>query len=138
MGRILALDYGSKKIGVAISDPMKIIAKPLQIIINTKIENIIDELNVLIEKFNVEMILVGMPITMKNTYSDQTNKVVQFIKHLKNKLNIDINSYDERLTSKMAEKSLILQGIKTGHNKHEIDKAAAAIFLQNYLDDPTK
>ena len=138
MGRILALDYGNKKIGVAISDPMKIIAKPLRIIINTKMEKIIDELNSLIEEFDIEIILVGMPITMKNTYSEQTDKVVQFIDYLQNNLKIKIDTYDERLTSKMAEKSLILQGIKTGHNKHEIDKAAAAIFLQNYLDDPTK
>ena len=138
MGRILALDYGNKKIGVAISDPMKIIAKPLRVIINTKMEKIIDELNGLIEEFDIEIILVGMPITMKNTYSEQTDKVVQFIDYLQNNLKIKIDTYDERLTSKMAEKSLILQGIKTGHNKHEIDKAAAAIFLQNYLDDPTK
>ena len=138
MGRILALDYGNKKIGVAISDPMKIIAKPLRIIINKKMEKIIDELNSLIEEFDIEIILVGMPITMKNTYSEQTDKVVQFIDYLQNNLKIKIDTYDERLTSKMAEKSLILQGIKTGHNKHEIDKAAAAIFLQNYLDDPTK
>ena len=138
MGRILALDYGNKKIGVAISDPMKIIAKPLRIIINTKMEKIIDELNSLIEEFDIEIVLVGMPITMKNTYSEQTDKVVQFIDYLQNNLKIKIDTYDERLTSKMAEKSLILQGIKTGHNKHEIDKAAAAIFLQNYLDDPTK
>ena len=138
MGRILALDYGNKKIGVAISDPMKIIAKPLRVIINTKMEKIIDELNSLIEEFDIEIILVGMPITMKNTYSEQTDKVVQFIDYLQNNLKIKIDTYDERLTSKMAEKSLILQGIKTGHNKHEIDKTAAAIFLQNYLDDPTK
>lgn len=138
MGRILALDYGNKKIGVAISDPMKIIAKPLRVIINTKMEKIIDELNSLIEEFDIEIILVGMPITMKNTYSEQTDKVVQFINYLQNNLKIKIDTYDERLTSKMAEKSLILQGIRTGHNKHEIDKAAAAIFLQNYLDDPTK
>jgi putative Holliday junction resolvase len=138
LGRILALDYGNKKIGVAISDPMKIIAKPLRVIINTKMEKIIDELNSLIEEFDIEIILVGMPITMKNTYSEQTDKVVQFINYLQNNLKIKIDTYDERLTSKMAEKSLILQGIRTGHNKHEIDKAAAAIFLQNYLDDPTK
>jgi len=138
LGRILALDYGNKKIGVAISDPMKIIAKPLRVIINKKMEKIIDELNSLIEEFDIEIVLVGMPITMKNTYSEQTDKVVQFIDYLQNNLKIKIDTYDERLTSKMAEKSLILQGIKTGHNKHEIDKTAAAIFLQNYLDDPTK
>ena len=138
MGRILALDYGDKKIGVAISDPMKIIAKPLQIIMNLSYERVLNEINDLIKEFDIEMIVVGLPITMKNTSSKQTQKVVEFINQLKNDLSIDIEAYDERLTSKMATKSLVMQGIKTGHNKHEIDKTSAAIFLQNYLDDPTK
>ena len=84
------------------------------------------------------MILVGLPITMKNTSSNQTKEVIKFINQLKDNLSIHIETYDERLTSKMAIKSLVMQGIKTGHNKEEIDKTAAAIFLQNYLDDPTK
>ena len=138
MGRILALDYGSKKIGVALSDPMKIIAKPFQIIINSNYKRVLNEINNLIEELDVKMILVGLPITMKNTSSDQTKKVVKFINQLKDNLSIHIETYDERLTSKMATKSLVMQGIKTGHNKEEIDKTAAAIFLQNYLDDPTK
>ncbi len=138
MSRILALDHGDKKIGVAISDPMKIIAKPLKIIINSNNNKVLDELKKLIVELNIEMILVGMPLTMKNNSSNQTVKVIEFIDYLKNHLSIQIKSYDERLTSKMATKSLIMQGIKTGHNKHEIDKTSAAIFLQNYLDDPTK
>tara|TARA_Y100000994_G_scaffold211476_1_gene185819 strand:+ start:4493 stop:4909 length:417 start_codon:yes stop_codon:yes gene_type:complete len=138
LSRILALDHGDKKIGVAISDPMKIIAKPLKIIINSNNNKVLDELKKLIVELNIEMILVGMPVTMKNNPSKQTVKVIEFIDYLKNHLSIQIKSYDERLTSKMATKSLIMQGIKTGHNKHEIDKTSAAIFLQNYLDDPTK
>tara|TARA_B110000116_G_C16413921_1_gene393107 strand:+ start:186 stop:602 length:417 start_codon:yes stop_codon:yes gene_type:complete len=138
LGRILALDHGDKKIGVAISDPMKIIAKPLQIIINSSYDRILSELNDLIREFDIEMIVVGLPITMKNTTSEQTKKVIEFIDYLKENLSINIQTYDERLTSKMAIKALVMQGIKTGHNKQEIDKTSAAIFLQNYLDDPTK
>lgn len=138
MGRILALDHGDKKIGVAISDPMKIIAKPLQVIINSSYDRILIELNDLIREFDIEMIVVGLPITMKNTASEQTKKVIGFIDYLKENLSINIQPYDERLTSKMATKALVMQGIKTGHNKQEIDKTSAAIFLQNYLDDPTK
>ncbi len=138
MDRILALDYGDKKIGVAISDPMKIIAKPLQIIINSNFNNVLIEITSLIKELNVSLILVGMPITMKNTYSQQTHKVIDFVESLKNNLSIEVKTYDERLTSKMAEKILVNQGVKTGHNKQEIDKVSAAIFLQNYLDDPTK
>ena len=57
---------------------------------------------------------------------------------LKDNISLPIHSYDERLTSQMATRSLIMQGVKTGHNKKEIDKTAAAIFLQNYLDEPKK
>ena len=138
MNRILALDYGAKKIGVAISDPMRIIAKPITVINNLGFKNILEELNSLIDKFEVSELLIGLPITLKNKKSIQTNKVLEFIDMLKDNISLPIHSYDERLTSQMATRSLIMQGIKTGHNKKEIDKTAAAIFLQNYLDDSKK
>ena len=138
MSRILALDYGDKKIGVAISDPMRIIAKPLRIIFNSGFNNVLEDINNLIIEFNIKEILIGLHITLKNKESIQTTKVIKFIKKLEENLTIPIYSYDERLTSQIATKSLVLQGIKTGHNKHEVDKTAAAIFLQNYLDDPKK
>ena len=135
MGRVLALDYGDVKIGVALSDPMKIIAKPLKVILNSSLENVLIELKELIESYEVEKIIVGLPITLKNRKSIQTNKVIAFISFITKRISIKIESYDERLTSKIATQSLIFQGVKTGHNKQEIDKTAAAIFLQNYLDE---
>ena len=136
MKRILALDYGDKKIGVAVSDPMHIIAKPLKVIFNSK--KVVDELIKIINEFNIEKIVVGLPITLKNKQSIQTEKTIKFIEMIRKCLEIPIIEYDERLTSQIAIQSLIFQGVKTGHNKKEIDKTAAAIFLQNYLDDPTK
>ena len=117
MSRILALDYGDKKIGVAISDPLRIIAKPLKVIINTTFDNLIKEINSLIAEYEIEELLVGMPITLKNKNSQQTEKVINFIGQLKEKIKLPIHSYDERLTSQMATRSLIMQGVKTGHNK---------------------
>ena len=138
MSRVLALDYGDSKIGVAISDPMRIIAKPIKVIKNSNFNNVLKEINNIIIEFKIKEILIGLPITLKNKKSLQTEKVIKFIDLLKENIELPIHSYDERLTSKMAIKSLILQGVKTGHNKKDIDKTAAAIFLQNYLDDPTK
>ena len=138
MKRILALDYGDKKIGVAISDPMQIIAKPFKTLNNTTNKDILFELNQIILEYDVEKVIVGLPITLKNKYSIQTEKVNDFIEFLKNNISVSVNSYDERLSSKIAIQSLIKQGVKTGHNKKEIDKTAAAIFLQNYLDDKKK
>ena len=133
MSRILGLDYGEKRIGLAITDPLNIIAKPLQTI-NVSKEDIYKVLNKLIKEYQIVKIVVGLPLTLKNTYSIQTDKVLVFIEQLKNNINIDIDTYDERFTSDMAKDALIKQGIKTGHNKSEIDKTAAAIFLQNYID----
>ena len=138
MKRILALDYGDKKIGVAISDPMQIIAKPLLVINNLNYKNNLNEIEKLILENDIEKIVVGLPLTLKNTESIQTEKVITFINQLKSDLSLSVIAYDERLTSQIAKQSLIKQGIKTGHNKQDIDKTAAAIFLQNYLDDPTE
>jgi len=136
--RILALDYGDKKIGIAISDPMKIIAKPLMVINNLSYKHILFEIQNLITDQHIEKIVVGLPLTLKNKKSIQTKKVLKFIEELNKDINLPIIAYDERLTSKIATQSLINQGVKTGHNKKDIDKTAAAIFLQDYLDDPTK
>ena len=77
---------------------------------------------------------MGLPITLKGEHSEQTEKVLSFVKELKSSIKIDIDTYDERLSSLQAKKSLIQQGVKTGHNKEQIDQTAAAIFLQGYLD----
>ena len=135
MNRILALDYGDKKIGVAISDPMQVIAKPFKTLNNTTNKDTLLKLNHIISEYDIEKVVVGLPLTLKNKYSIQTEKVITFIEFLKKNISISVHSYDERFSSKIAIQSLIQQGIKTGHNKKEIDKTAAAIFLQNYLDD---
>jgi len=134
----MALDYGDRKIGIAISDPMQIIAKPLQTLDNTTNQDILLNLNKIILDHEVQKIVVGLPVTLKNKHSIQTEKTILFIDFLKNNISIPVDSYDERLSSKIAIQSLVSQGVKTGHNKKEIDKTAAAIFLQNYLDDKSK
>jgi len=134
LNRILAIDYGDVRIGLAMSDLMQIIAKPYKTIKNTDRDEIFIQLENIIEENNIGKIIVGLPITLKGGHSEQTNKVLSFIKELKLYMEIDIDTYDERLSSFQAKKSLILQGIKTGHNKEQIDQTAAAIFLQGYLD----
>ena len=134
MNRILAIDYGDVRIGLAMSDLMQIIAKPYKTIKNTDRNEIFIQLENIIEEKNIGKIIVGLPITLKGGHSEQTNKVLSFVKELKLYMEIDIDTYDERLSSLQAKKSLIHQGIKTGHNKEQIDQTAAAIFLQGYLD----
>tara|TARA_Y100000994_G_scaffold211666_1_gene186106 strand:- start:572 stop:1015 length:444 start_codon:yes stop_codon:yes gene_type:complete len=132
--RILSIDYGDVRIGLAISDVMQIIAKPYKIIDNKSNEHVMESLDRIINEKNIEKIIVGLPLTLKNTFSNQTKKVEEFVSILKKKINIPILTYDERLTSIEAKRSLVNQGVKIKDKKGFVDMTAAAIFLQGYLD----
>ena len=135
MSRILSIDYGERRIGIALSDPLKIIAIPYTTIDRLVEKDFILSINRIIKDNEVIKIIFGLPFTLKNSQSKQTENVLKFVENLKKKISFSIETYDERLTSKLAKQSLIFQGVKTGHNKKDIDKTAAAIFLQNYLDE---
>jgi len=134
LSRILGLDYGERRIGLALSDPLGIIAKPLTVIDIKKTKDYFSEILKIINSNDVSSVVVGLPLTLKGKNSKQTEIVISFIDQLKNKIHLPIITIDERLSSLAAEKSLIDQGIKTGHNKALIDQTAAAIFLQEHLD----
>ncbi|MBT7376744.1 MAG: Holliday junction resolvase RuvX [Candidatus Marinimicrobia bacterium] len=134
MGRLLALDVGDRRIGVALSDPMHIIASPHSVIDRKITPDYMREIKKLILEQEVEALVVGLPLTLKNRISQQTEKVQLIIEELTSKLTVPIHKIDERLSSVSAQNTLKLKGVKTGHNKGEIDKTAAAIFLQEFLD----
>jgi len=134
MGRLLAIDHGEKRIGLALSDPNKIISKPLKTITYNNYENLSIDLIDIIKRHKIEKLIIGLPIGMHGANTLQTDKVKDFQSYLKNKIDIPIIMFDERLSSVSAKKSLVSQGIKTGFNKSKIDETAAAIFLQHYLD----
>ena len=134
MGRLLAIDYGEKRLGLAISDPNQIISKPLKTIILSDSQYIYNELEKIISDYEIQKLIIGLPLGMDGKKTHQTSKVEAFEEDLQNKISIPVILFDERLSSVSAKKSLISQGIKTGHNKSKIDQTAAAIFLQHYLD----
>ena len=135
----MSIDYGEKRVGIALSDPLHTISYPL-CVINKKNENqLVDEIIKIINDKLVEKIIIGLPLSMSGSYSEQTKKVVVFkdflIKELSDRnLNIDIDTIDERLSSVSAKNIMIQQGVKTGHNKGRIDELSASIILQEYLD----
>ena len=134
MGRILAIDYGLKRCGVAISDPLKIIANAYNVYSPNEI---IQELEKIINEKEIDAIVVGYPINMKGEKTSTTLLVDKFINELKKKFpNIAIEKLDERLTSKMAQQTLILSGTKKSdrQKKSNTDLISATILLQNYLD----
>ena len=134
LSRVLGLDYGERRIGLALSDPLGIIARPLAIIDRKKTTDYISRISEIISEKKITSIVVGLPLTLKGHNSKQTEIVLAFIDQLKSELQIPILSIDERLSSMAAKKSLQIQAVKTGHEKGRVDETAAAIFLQEYLD----
>ena len=134
MSRVLGIDYGERRIGLALSDPMGIIAKPLRIIDRKNTTDYISEILNTAKEKNANIIVVGLPITLRGKQSKQTKVVQKFIEKLTQLGKIPVVPVDERLSSIAAKKSLQLQGVKTGHEKGRVDETAAAIILQEYLD----
>ena len=133
MGRILGVDYGDVRVGLALSDTTKLIASPFKTIQNKNSGSLISKLKEIISENDVESIVVGFPIGMKGQDTNQTVKVKDFTQSLST-LCLPIFMEDERLSSIAAKKSLFMENIKTGHNKELIDQRAAAIVLQQFLD----
>ena len=134
MGRFLAIDYGSKRVGLAISDPTKKIAKAYKTISNDNVHALLSLIKNEIKTNSIEKIILGLPIGMNGKNTTQTELVLKFNDELKTFFSIPIVLEDERLTSLLAKKSLVFQGLKTTLNKENIDSTAAALLLQNYLN----
>ncbi len=134
MKRILGIDYGDVRVGLSLSDLTQTIAKPFKTINYSSSENLLDQLKRIIVEHEVCKIIVGIPHNMKGENTPQTLKVKKFVSFLKSNSSYDIALIDERLSSIEAEKTMHKMNIKTGHNKKEIDKIAASVILQEYLD----
>ena len=132
--RILALDHGSKRIGVAVSDETKTIAQPLEYILAEPFVDFLARLKkILIEK-EIDLVLVGQPRNMDGSFGPAAQKVEVFVGVLKVAITVPIKMWDERLTSTMANRILIQGGVRRDQRKEKVDKMAAAILLQSYLD----
>ena len=133
MSRCIGIDLGSKRVGLAISDKINMIASPYKTLTFKNEQDLLDQLRLIIVDFKVKSIVLGLPLNMNGEDSTQTKKVREF-KSVLSIFNLPIIFEDERLSSVSAKRSLVMQDIKTGHNKSEIDKRAAAIILQQFLD----
>ena len=132
--RILALDHGSRRIGVAISDETQTIAQPLEFIPAEPLTGVLARLNEIVQQQNVSLILLGMPRNMDGTYGPAAMKAKEFQEMLSKEISVPLRAWDERLTSVMANRSLIQAGVRRQKRKEKVDKTAAAILLQSYLD----
>ncbi len=130
----MAIDYGKKRVGLAVTDPLKIIANSLT---NVSSSETIEFLKNYLKKENVEMFVIGMPKQMNNTASESVKFIKPFIKKLKQTFpNIPITEVDERFTSKIAFQAMIDGGLrkKARQNKALVDEISATIILQSYLE----
>jgi putative Holliday junction resolvase len=132
--RVLGIDHGSKRMGIALSDPSGMIAQPLEFIPAEPFADFLSRLKTILKEKQVEQILVGMPRNMDGSYGPAALKVQEFVAVLKETIAIPIKTWDERLTSSQANRFLIEANVRRDQRKQKVDKAAAAILLQSYLD----
>ena len=132
--RILALDYGSKRVGVAVSDPLKMIAQPLEYLDAEPFPTLAEHIKRIIREQEIELIIVGMPRNMDGSYGDAAARVRVFVAALKDVVLVPIKSWDERLTTTQANRALIAGNVRRTDRKQKVDMTAAAILLQSYLD----
>ncbi len=134
MGRILAIDYGSKRVGLAVTDPLRIIASSLEALHS---KDLIEFLKKYMQKEKVDIIVVGEPKTLMNVKSDSARFIDPFVKHLERTFpEVEVVRYDERFTSVIAQQTMLLGGMKKKDRKikQNVDKISATIILQDYME----
>ena len=135
--RIMGLDYGSKTVGVAISDPLGLTAQGIETICRkeeNKLRKTLARIEALAQEYQVEEIVLGFPKNMNNTVGDRAEKSLEFKEMLERRTALPVTMWDERLTTVEAERTLIENNVRREDRKKYVDKIAAVFILQGYLD----
>ncbi|HJD38685.1 MAG TPA: Holliday junction resolvase RuvX [Candidatus Blautia stercoripullorum] len=135
--RVMGLDYGSKTIGVAVSDPMGLTAQGIETITReeeNKLRKSLRRIEELAEQYQVGEIVLGFPKNMNNTIGERAEKALQLKETLERRLGLPVVMWDERLTTVEAERTLIETGVRRENRKKYVDMIAAVFILQGYLD----
>lgn len=130
----MGLDVGTKRIGVALSDELFITAQGSDTIYRKTIESDLEEIKKVAKENDVNQIVVGLPISMNGSHSAQTKEVIKFTEDLSRSVDIPVVTWDERLTTMQAERTLLEADVSRAKRKKVIDKLAAQAILQNFLD----
>jgi len=132
--RIMGIDYGTKRIGIAISDPSCTIAHPLETIPVRKDGSHMELLGKIVRDYEITKVVVGLPVNMDGSMGESSRKVVEWSELLGRSLGVPVELWDERLTTSEAHELLIRLEVKGRKRRHVIDKIAASIILQDYLE----
>ncbi|MFC1666629.1 Holliday junction resolvase RuvX [Candidatus Omnitrophota bacterium] len=133
--RILALDVGQKRIGVAVSDALNLIAQGIETIKREDLSGTLNRISSLVEEYDVSKIIVGLPFNMNGTKGTSVKLTEEFIDELKKKTGVTIETRDERLTTLQGERVLLEANVSRKKRKLAIDKIAAQLILQSYLEE---
>ena len=133
-GRVLALDFGRKRIGVAVSDELRLTAQGLETIPARPREGVIPLLLNLVRDYNISEMVVGLPVNMDGTMGAGAVQAKEFARQLGTETGLDVHLVDERLTSLQAERALLEGGLSRDRRKALRDRVAAVLILQHYLD----
>lgn len=128
----MALDLGERRVGVAISDPLEITAQPFAVI--DRGGNMLAEIRAIADEYEIGEVVVGLPLQMRGSEGDAASAARQEADRIRDSLDVPVVLWDERLTTATAERALIDQGVKRRKRREVIDKIAAAVILQSYLD----
>ena len=134
MNRILGIDYGRVRVGLALSDALGLTAQPLDILRNTSIDALADQIDAIITEREVTLIVVGLPLQMDGEEGQAAEEVRRFAAKLGEQLAPPIEFWDERLSTAQAERAMLDADMSRAKRKKRRDKVAAQIFLQTYLD----
>lgn len=137
MIRIMGLDFGSKTVGVAVSDPLGITAQGIEIVRRTsenKLRKTLARIEELIQEYQVTEIVLGLPKNMNNTLGERAEKTIAFKEMLERRTGLPVVMWDERLTTVAADRTLIEAGVRRENRKEYVDMLAAVYILQGYLD----
>ncbi|MFI3200544.1 MAG: Holliday junction resolvase RuvX [Eubacteriales bacterium] len=135
--RMIGLDYGSKTVGVAISDPLLITAQGMETIRRkdeNKLRQTLARIETLIEEYEVTEVVLGYPKNMNDTLGPRAEKTMVFKEHIERRTGLQVTLWDERLTTVAAEKTMIEVGIRRENRKEYVDQIAATFILQGFLD----
>ena len=132
--RVLGVDFGNKRVGLALSDETGTVASPLTYIDGGGVATVIREIVRIVTERQVGKIVVGVPLRLDGTRSEQTERTLAFIAELERTTTIPVAKWDERLTSVQANRALLEGNVRRSERKEKIDKLAAQLMLQSYLD----
>lgn len=137
MSRIMAIDFGTRRVGLAVSDPLGITAQGLPTIDTREIKDVLSYIQTIVQEKGVGKIVVGMPRNMNGSIGPKGKEVEEFVRKLKTKTGLEVETWDERLTSVQSQKSMREMGTSQ-RKKGTVDRIAATLILQSYLDGQSR